>query len=80
MRFINNKKGSTTIAFFFSIIIFIILWVLVFAKMLTDWGNLLVIQNNLTGVLALIGNNLNFVVGLCLVLSIMLVVRYGGSQ
>lgn len=73
-----NKKGLTNISIIFFVLVFIILWALVFANLLSDYGNQIVNENNLTGVEALLYSNINLIVAIILLIFI-LALGFGGG-
>lgn len=67
---IKTKKGITKISIVFFSLVFIILWALFFAGQLSTWGNVAVINGGYTGIEALFYENLNAVVGVIFLISI----------
>lgn len=75
-----NKKGLTNISIIFFVIVFIILWALFFADLLSTYGAQIVNENNLTGIEALLYSNLNLIVAVILLIFILAVGLGGGGS
>jgi hypothetical protein len=75
----RNKKGVLVIYLFFAVVFFLIVWGVVLAPMISDWGSRAVVDNSLTGVEAFFLDNLNLVIFLALILVIIVVVYAGGT-
>jgi hypothetical protein len=75
----RNKKGVLVIYLFFAVVFFLIVWGVVLAPMISDWGSRSVVDNSLTGVEAFFLDNLNLVIFLALILVIIVVVYAGGT-
>lgn len=69
-----NNKGQSIITLIFMYIVFMIGYIMVFAGMIAEWGQVAVTQNNLTGFEAFFYLNLNLFI---FVISLIAVVAYG---
>ena len=59
---IENKKGGTPIGVVFTGGLFILVWAMFGAKLISEWGQVAVTQHGLTGLEAFLYMNLNFVI------------------
>lgn len=74
-----NKKALSNISIMFFVFVFIVVWALFFAEQISTFGHLAVENGNLTGIEALLYDNLNTLIGIVLLIFIV-AVGYGGSQ
>lgn len=74
-----NKKALSNISIMFFVFVFIVVWALFFAEQISTFGHLAVVNGGLTGIEALLYDNLNTLIGIVLLIFIV-AVGYGGSQ
>ena len=75
-----NKKSQSVIGFLFMVLMFIIIWVMFLANWLAEAGRQMIENNNLTGLEAFFYTQLNMVVAIVLIISIMAYLSFGGSS
>ena len=76
-----NSKGQVgIITFLFSMLVFIILYAMFFASWLNDWGQRAITMNNLTGFEAFFYANINTLVIIVMILSIIGYMYIGARQ
>jgi len=75
-----NKKGFSIITLFFWVISFILIWSLFVAKILNEWGQQAIINGGLSGVEAFFFANLNYIIGLVFLISILAISLWGTNQ
>jgi hypothetical protein len=69
----KNKKGQTgIIAFILLIIAFVLVWAYALGSIFREWGLKAIAENSLTGIEALFFANINLVIGVVLLASILL--------
>jgi hypothetical protein len=76
----NKKKGMSKISIIFYSLIFIIIWALFIAEQLSTWGQVAVINGGYTGIEALFYENLNLLVGVIFLISVLAMGYYGGGE
>lgn len=74
------KQGQVSnITIIFWVFVFITLWSLFFAGQISTWGHTAVVNGGLTGIEALLYDNLNLVIAVVLLIFIV-AVGFGGGQ
>ena len=73
-----QNKGLSNISIIFFVFVFIIVWALFFAEQITTFGHLAVVNGDLSGVEALLYENLNTLIGVVLLIFVVAVVFGGG--
>jgi len=74
----KTKKGISNISIMFFVCIFLVVWGLFFAEQITTFGNLAVVNGDLTGIERLLYENLNTIIGIVLLVFIV-AVGFGGQ-
>ena len=74
-----NKKGQI-LGVLFSLLVFIILWAMFFAKWLADWGETYIIMHSATGLEAFFMANMNLWVLGGLILGVVTTLFVGGRS
>jgi hypothetical protein len=75
-----DKKGFGRISIIFFSLVFVMLWALFFAPIISFWGHQIVVNGGYSGVEALGFNNINFIIGLVFFAFIMFVGFGGGGE
>jgi len=76
-----NKKGQfAIIGYFLILLVFIVIWVSGLSGLIQFWGSNYVLTQNVTGFEAFFYTNLNFLIGGVMMLSLLAVAYFGGSQ
>jgi len=76
----TNKKAQTPITIMFWFLIAIIIWAVFAAPILTTWGHGVTLAGGYTGIEALFYDNLNFVIGIVLIMGLLGVGYFASSQ
>lgn len=74
-----NRRAISKISVIFFSLVFLILWALFFANQLTTWGQVAIVNGNLSGIEAFFYGNLNLVVGVLFFIFILAFAIYGGD-
>lgn len=76
-----SRKGQAGIAtYFFTVVIFVIIWALWLGKFLSDEGQRVIATHSLTGLEAFFYGNINLVIFFCLLLGTVAVTYWGANQ
>jgi len=76
---IENKKGMTPIGVIFTAGLFIVVWAMFGAKLISDYGQVAVTQHGLIGLEAFLYMNLNYVIFIVFIVG-MFAYMYWGSN
>jgi hypothetical protein len=76
----NTKGQFAIIGYFMILLVFIVIWISGLSNIIQFWGSANVVNNNLTGFEAFFYNNLNFLIGGVMMLSLLAVASFGGGQ
>ena len=72
-----KRKAQTTITLIFFLIVALIVWGMFAAPLIATYGALAVSNGGLTGIEAFFFLNLNFVIGMVLIIAILAIAAYG---
>lgn len=75
-----NKKGFSIITLLFWVISFILVWALFIGKIINEWGQQAILTNSLTGIEAFFYANLNFVIAIVFLISILAIGLWGTNN
>jgi len=77
-----NNKGLSNISIIFFVLVFIILWAMAFAPLLSTYGAEIVSAGEMTGIEALLYENINLIVAIILFIFIIAIGfgSQGGNQ
>ena len=75
-----NKSGQLIMGVFFSLIVFLILWFMFFAKWLNQWSQQFIIDQSLTGLEAFLVSTMNVWVLIGVSIGVLVSVYFGGSN
>ena len=75
---LKNKKGNV-IAWSFFMLSFIFIWAVWLGAFMQEWGATYITVNSATGIEAFFYANLNIWIGLALITSIFMYIRFGGQ-
>ena len=75
-----NKKGMTPIGVIFTAVLFILVWALFGAKLISEWGQQAVTQHSLNGLEAFIYMNLNYVIFIVFIVGMFAYMYWGGTN
>lgn len=77
IRLPKNKKGG--LYFVMVIILIFCTWAFWLGSFLSEWGNLNIVDNGLTGFEAMFYGNLNIIFFLCFLVMVYIGVKFGGE-